>query len=390
MSERERIGPVDDLVVIASGTSWDDTWLSEKHLAVQLSRHAPVLFVDPSLSVLTPLRKPALRDSLRGPRLRRLADNLYRLTPLTVPGIGRPVLREIGELATRRAIRRATRALGGSVRALIVGSLDRVFDSCPADVKILYGTDDWLAGQELMNVPVGWLRRREPAQLAAADVIVTVTEQLAERWSGDGRSIVVIPNGVDTDLFGDVDAGPAAAEVTLPDPIAGFIGHMSERIDLGMLEQVADTGVSLLLVGPRQLTFDIERMSALFERPNVQWVGPQPFERLPSYMRRITVGLTPYTDSDFNRSSDPLKTMEYLAAGRPAVVSDLPSVHRIPAGLVEIASGPEDFARRTLALLQQPADAELARRRTEYAQEHSWEARALQFLTLIESYRVTA
>jgi teichuronic acid biosynthesis glycosyltransferase TuaH len=37
----------DGLIVVASGTSWDDTWLSEKHLALRLADRAPVLFVDP-------------------------------------------------------------------------------------------------------------------------------------------------------------------------------------------------------------------------------------------------------------------------------------------------------------------------------------------------------
>jgi teichuronic acid biosynthesis glycosyltransferase TuaH len=390
MNDRLRLPAhdADRLVVIASGTSWDDTWLSEKHLALHLSRSVPVLFVDPALSVLTPLRKPALRASLRGPRLRQLQDRLYRLTPLTVPGISRPGLRDIAGWATRRAIARAVQQLSGSASALIAGTLDRVFDACPSDLKILYGTDDWIAGGELMNVRTQWLRHREPQQLEQADVIVSVSDQLAERWAGEGRSIVVIPNGCDTELFAGSDSAPPAGEVTLPDPIAGFIGHLSERIDLGMLERVADLGISLLLVGPRQLTFDIERMSALFARPNVQWVGPQPFERLPSFMRRISVGLTPYTDSAFNRSSDPLKTMEYLAAGRPAVVSDLPSVARIPAGLVEIARTPDEFAAKTKELLSRPPSAALARSRQDFAAQQGWAARASEFLDLISERRV--
>ena len=374
----------DGLIVIASSTSWDDTWLSEKHLAIHLSRLAPVLFVDPPVSVLTPLRKPALRSSTTGPRLRMVGPNLARLTPLTAPGIGRPVLRTVAEVVTRRSISNAVRRLGARPRALVAASLDDVFGSCRADVKVIYGTDDWIAGGELMGISTRWLRRRERRQFGQADVVVCVSDRLKERWSPLAKRIVVVPNGCDTDRFADLDAAAAAEDVVLADPIAGFVGHLSDRIDLAVLEAIAETGASLLLVGPRQLTFDAERISALIGRENVQWVGAQPFERLPSYMRRIRVGLTPYTDTDFNKGSDPLKTLEYLSAGKHAVVSDLPSTRRIPSGLVDIADSADAFVRLTLESLARPQDADAEDARRAYAVSQNWDARAREFLAAID------
>ncbi|WEO76927.1 glycosyltransferase [Cryobacterium sp. SO2] len=376
----------DGLVVIAAGVSWDDTWLSEKHLAVHLSRHVPVLYVDPALSLLTPLGKPALKTSTRGPRLRVLAPNLARLTPLTLPGISRPGLRELAAWSTRRAIAGAVRALSARADALVVACLDDVFSSWPG-LKVLYGTDDWVAGGSLMGLSPEWLRRREREQLRMADEVTAVSEPLAARWSTMARSVAVIPNGCDTDHFSQTASALPAPEVTLPDPIAGFIGHLSERIDLEALERIAETGTSLLLVGPRQPTYELEKMEALLGRPNVQWVGAQPFDRLPSFMNRIAVGLTPYSDSAFNRASDPLKTLEYLAAGKPAVISDLPSTRRIPADLVDVCTNPADFAARALDVLRRPPDADLVRRRMAYAQGQGWDARALDFLSLITKAR---
>lgn len=372
-----------EVLVIASSTSWDDTRLSEKQLALALSALAPVLFVDPPISFLTPLRKPALRESLREPQLRLVQPQLARLTPRTVPGISRPVLRQIGEWLSRRAIRSAVTKLGGHPKAIIAASLDPVFDACPGAVRVVYGTDDWSSAGALMGVSESWLARRESRQLAESDVIVAVSEQLASRWRSQGHDVAVVPNGCDTRHFATTDEGVAAPEVTLPQPIAGFIGHLSERIELESLERIAANGTSLLLVGPRQLTFNIERMAALLRLPNVQWVGSQPFERLPEFMRHITVGLTPYADSPFNRSSDPLKTLEYLAAGRAVVVSDLPSAHLFAPGLVQIASSPHEFAERVHALLTTEPDASAAHTRRTYAQGHSWDARAAEVLAAI-------
>lgn len=372
------------LVVIMSGVSWDDTWLSEKHLAIHLSRYLPVLFVDPAISYLTPLNKPALRGSTRGPRLRVVDRNLARLTPITIPGISRRGLRDIAAWATRRSIARAVRRLAALPAALVVASLDDVFDACDAGMKVMYGTDDWITGGSLMGLPTAWLRQRERAQLRKADVVVAVSDTLAARWSAEARSVVVIPNGCDTDHFSRTDAAQPAEEVTLPDPVAGFIGHLSDRIDIDALERVAESGASLLLIGPRQSTFDLERMDALLAHDNVQWVGPQPFERLPSFMKRIAVGLTPYTDSDFNRSSDPLKTLEYLAAGKPAVVSDLPSTRRIPADLIDVSPNSDSFADLAGRALARGTDADLSRKRMDYARSQSWDARARDFVRLFE------
>jgi teichuronic acid biosynthesis glycosyltransferase TuaH len=376
----------DGLVVIVAGVSWDDTWLSEKHLAIHLSRLVPVLYVDPAISVLTPLKKPALRSSITGPRLRPIGPNLARLTPLTVPGISRPGLRNIASWATRRAIAWSVKRLGGPVRALVAASLDDVFGSC-GGLQVMYGTDDWITGGSLMGLSSTWLRKRETAQLRRADVVVAVSDQLAARWAPKAHAITVIPNGCDTDHFAAVESAAPADEVTLPNPIAGFVGHLSDRIDLDALELIAQSGSSLLLIGPRQSTFNLEKMDTLLGHPNVQWVGPQPFSRLPSFMTRITVGLTPYTDSDFNRSSDPLKTLEYLSAGKPAVVSNLPSVSRIPKDLVYVSSTPEEFAQRTVEALGRPADAALAQRRRLYASSQNWDARARDFITLFSEER---
>ena len=143
------------------------------------------------------------------------------------------------------------------------------------------------------------------------------------------------------------DAAPIPADAALPGPVAGFIGHISDRIDLAMLEAVAATGASLLLVGPAPPTFELARLDALLARPNVRWVGPKAFDELPAYLGAIDVGLTPYAQSAFNEASFPLKTLEYLAAGRPAVVSDLPAHRWLDTPHVTIAATPEAFARRT-------------------------------------------
>ncbi|GAA1882481.1 hypothetical protein GCM10009814_10810 [Lapillicoccus jejuensis] len=370
-------------MVICSGTSWDGARLSDRHLAEQLSADGPVLFVDPPMSLLTPYRRPEITRPDNWQGLSLVRDGLARLTPLAPPGVSRPGVRRLALLASRRAMRRATTALGGDVEAVVVGSLDDLFGACGERTRVLWGTDDFAAAGALMGLSPRWLARREADQLRKADVVTAVSDELAQRWRARGVEVEVVPNGCDTAHYADVDETPRPTDVRLPGPVAVFIGHLSDRIDLDHLVAVADTGHSLLLVGPRQATFELTRLDALLARPNVQWVGPRPFEELPSYLGLATVGLTPYADSRFNRASFPLKTLEYLAAGRPAVTTDLPSARALGTPLVTIAHDPADFAAHVRRLLEQGPGPGFADRARAYAAQHDWSARAGDLARLI-------
>lgn len=370
----------DDLVVVCAGTSWDGIWFPEKHIADRLARYAPVLYVDPPISPLTPRRNPELRASLDGPRLRVIKGTLARLTPVVLPGMHRQGMHLVTTSITRRAIARAIKELGArSVRAVVVASPSPLFGACGERLRVLYATDDFVAAANLIGVPEARLRRLEAKQAAQADLVVSVSPALSDKWRALGHHPVMIANGCDDRLFATTDEAPLPDDVDLPAPIAGFIGHLSERIDLSLLEAVARRGRSLLLVGPRQNTFEMRRVEALLSRPNVRWVGPRPFEALPSYLRLMDVGLTPYGDTAFNRASFPLKTLEYLAGGRAAVATDLPAVRWLNSELIDVASEPEPFAEAVDEALDRPRTPELVARRQTLAARHSWSSRTIDF-----------
>jgi glycosyltransferase involved in cell wall biosynthesis len=378
------------LTVVVAGTPWDGVWQSERHLAMQLARRGPVLWVDPQISRLTPLLDGSVRSALREDRLRPVAPNLIRLTPVTVPGVTRPILRDVASRGARRAVRRAVDRIGLPVATTIVASLNDMLDVVPCETSVFFGTDDYVAGARLMGTDPDWLQRCTDRQLERADVVIATSQALADRWSEVREDIHVIPNGCDFERLSRADRAPLPEDVELPRPIAGFIGHMSDRIDLEMLDAVADTGSSLLLVGPRQPTFEIARLDALIARPNVQWVGAKRFTELPSYLRLIDVGLTPYSQSPFNRASFPLKTLDYLAAGIPVVASDLPAHRWLGTGQVHITFSASEFGARTDALLAEPRRSEVTRACQRVAADNSWASRAAEIVELVESTQAPA
>ncbi len=379
MSAGRLPGDWDGLVVFGAGTSWDGVWFPEKHVAARLPAHAPVLYVDPPISPLTSRRMPELAGALEGPRLRLIRPGLARLTPVVLPGMRRVGMGGVTEALTRRALRGAVRALGARVRAVVMACPDVLFGECREELRVVYATDDFVAGAALMGVGERRVRRNVGRLAAQADLAVGASAALVEQWEGLGVRSVLVPNGCDDRLYAGTDEAPWPEDVDLPPPIAGFIGHLSERIDVALLEAVAERGHSLLLVGPRQPTFELDRVERLLALPNVRWVGAKPFESLPSYLRLIDVGLTPYADSAFNRASFPLKTLEYLAGGRAAVASDLPAARWLGTDLVTRASGPADFAAAVEASLQVPRTPALVAARRAFAARHGWQARADEF-----------
>jgi teichuronic acid biosynthesis glycosyltransferase TuaH len=353
-----------------------------RHVALHLSRQIPVLWVDPPISYLTPLNDRNTAAALRRPRLRVIQPGIIRLTPVTPPGVTRPVMREAARLVTRDTVRRALRRIGATVRAVVVDSLIDLLDVAPDARRVFYGTDDFVAGAELMGVSRLWLEQAERRQLAKAHVVVGVSPVLVDRWRAMGAEPVLVPNGVDAAHFADCDTAPLPEDVHLTPPIAGFVGHLSDRIDLAYLEAVADRDISILLVGPRQATFEIKRLDALLSRPNVEWVGPKAFADLPSYLRMIDVGLTPYTNSVFNQASFPLKTLEYLAAGRGAVSTELPATRWLDTDLIRIGASPAEFAEATAIALAVTRTDRLVAARHRFAAGHAWSVRTEQLAVL--------
>jgi teichuronic acid biosynthesis glycosyltransferase TuaH len=171
--------------------------------------------------------------------------------------------------------------------------------------------------------------------------------------------------------------------------VAILIGQLNDRVDPTLLTAVADLGVSLLLVGPSSDSA-VDWVTQLTARPNVAWVGAQPFGELAGFLASAHVGLVPYGDSAFNRASFPLKTLEYLAAGLPVVATGLPATRWLDASpdLVTIADEPATFAHAVVTAAEAPLTPSARERRRSFAREHSYERRAAEILAAVDS-RIT-
>ena len=368
-------------IVYLPGASWHEVEGTDHRLAMGLAEHHPVLWVDPPQSAWA-----NLRDSVRQSPLSEVAPGITRLTVTVPSGVTRPIVRELALKRLWYAIRRHLRETGATPLAWIcssAGPLLSMVDSGPAP-RIYLATDDFVAAAPLWRMSPAYLHAAREKNLANADIVLAVTKELADTLRrGEGHPIV-FPNGCDFHRFDRIAEVERADDVVLPSPIAGVVGQFNARTDLDMLSAVQERGISLLLVGPRSYasTDESARFEEFVQREGVQWIDRVPTERVIRYLKCLSVGLTPYADSTFNRRSFPLKTLEYLAAGVPVVCTDVAPLTGFDRRFVQAAATPETFAAAAAATVDAmvPMDREKVRLSVE---AFDWSRRVGELLGLI-------
>lgn len=364
-------------VLWLAGVTWDDVPGTDKRLVLALSEHSPVIWVD----------APA-RGHWRGwisrsaPAVTEVHPGIVRVRVPALPGFTRRPVRALTAALQRWTVRRN---LAGAPGAVIVANPLVAFPRGLDSTRVLLVTDDWIAGAPLMGVSTGWLTGVLTANVCEADAIAAVTPSLLDAvvalGARDGGARAVIPNGAPE---------VQRVEVHRRQLVAGVVGHLNARLDLTMLEAVADAGIRLRLIGPRSdgdAGF-ARRLDELIARENVEWTGRVAPEELPAHFAELAVGLTPYVDSEFNRASFPLKTLEYLAAGLAVVSTDLPASRWLATDHMTIATdagGFVDAVRARLANAAEGAEAEIIEERVAFAVSHGWPRRAETLQDLISA-----
>lgn len=307
---------------------------------------------------------------------------IHLLSPLVLPGKDRLGIAHATQILIRHSVRRALDELGRNPHALLQQSPHHsILGRVPTSLAVYYATDNFSAGADLMGLDRQRLLRYEDDVISHADLILAVSEPIALRLADRGPRVELLTNGVDTAAFASVTRDrPSDRHMQ---PVGVVTGTLSERIDLGVLEALVDSGMHLLLVGPNNFRSQSKRFSALLARSQVDYRGEVPFEELPDLYRLADVGLVPYVDTEFNRSSFPLKTLEYLAAGLPVVSTGLPQIAFLGSEDIVPTSSALEFVIEAHRASTSPPDAETIRRRREVAELHSWRRRAIRLEALL-------
>ncbi|VWX63321.1 Protoporphyrinogen oxidase (fragment) [Burkholderiales bacterium 8X] len=233
------------------------------------------------------------------------------------------------------------------------------------------------------------LLQRESALLKEADLVFTGGASLYEAKCGRHPDVHCFPSSVDAAHFSRAgrplpandEEHPAQAHVGRPR--LGFFGVIDERIDLDLIAAIADARPEwqLIMVGP---VVKIDPAS-LPQRQNIQWLGQRSYAELPDLVAGWDVCLLPFALNESTRFISPTKTLEYLAADRPAVSTPIHDVVRGYTGVVSIAGDHQGFIDACQAALDQSPEerARSSMARAEVVAATSWDRTAASMTALM-------
>jgi glycosyltransferase involved in cell wall biosynthesis len=167
--------------------------------------------------------------------------------------------------------------------------------------------------------------------------LTTITEPLREeihaRFGIDPGSIAVWTSGVDPDHFQPQDASRLRRELGLEDKYVVFY-HGSVNQNRGVVELALSAQylrdraeVRILILGGGNEWGRLQQMVRDHRLEQVILMPGVPYARIPDWIACADLCVVPLPDHPWWRVSSPLKLMEYLAMGKPVLLTEM-QAHR--------------------------------------------------------------
>ena len=207
---------------------------------------------------------------------------------------------------------------------------------------VIYDCMDELAA--FKNPPKQMLQR-ENALLKVADLVFTGGPSLYNAKRSRHPNVHCFPSSVDLVHFEQAldRSNHHPAHENIPGPRLGYYGVIDERIDIELIDQLAEAHPrwQIVLVGP---VVKIDP-AALPQRHNIHYLGQQPYKALPHFLAGWNVCLLPFALNEATRFISPTKTLEYMAAELPIVSTPIKDVVDLYSEVVAIADSPQAFIK---------------------------------------------
>jgi UDP-galactopyranose mutase len=221
-----------------------------------------------------------------------------------------------------------------------------------------------------------------------ANLVFTGGQSLYESKANQHQNVYAFPSSVDVAHFGQgrtIKEEPVD-QANIPHPRLGFFGVIDERMDIELLNGIANARPDwhLVIIGP-VVKIDPETLP---QRENIHYLGSKDYKDLPKYLAGWDLAMLTFARNESTRFISPTKTPEYLAAGKPVVSTSIRDVMR-PYGdlnLVRIADTPEEFVAAASKAMQEdtPASGWLSRVDA-FLEKISWDRTWASMMQLIDS-----
>ncbi len=370
-----------------------------------VSQKVNVLLIEPPTAMLFFWRHPGrlLSYFKSKSKVRRLNENILMFRPLSLSSHGIsyriPLLAIIDRMLISLQLRKVIRSLKENYVSIVSFTVKvqqyYVADIVNSDLNCYEITDEYrvktgFEKYEQGNAFSKRAIRRESEILASADVVIASSLPLYESRKKIHSNTFYLKNCADYNHFAkSPDANSFVAEdiQKLPKPILGFLGNITDLVDLDLVNQLAHDKAnwSLVFIGRNEISSTCKKLpsySKFKSLPNIHLLGFKPYDHLPGYLKEFDVALMPFKQNVWLYNSSPNKIYQYLAAGLPIVSIAFPEIEAVKEVVFVAESRAQFIKLLENALNKNSADDVTARR--EVAKQFTTEKRSAALIEILE------
>ena len=238
------------------------------------------------------------------------------------------------------------------------------------------------------------LIEREDALFKVADIVFTGGPSLYQSKRVKHGNVYCFASSVDAEHFASKSFSQQSLSVNTADnaqsgiayPRIGYFGVIDERIDLLLIDKLAlaHTDWQIVMVGP-VVKIDV---NTLPKHSNIHWLGQKDYQELPGLIAGWDLCMMPFALNESTQFISPTKTLEYMAAERTIVSTNIRDVAEPYGHVVPIANTHEEFIKLCELLLEESAFSRFKRLKTmrDIVAKTSWNKTALAMHDIIHQF----
>ncbi|MET0623133.1 MAG: glycosyltransferase [Pyrinomonadaceae bacterium] len=282
---------------------------------------------------------------------------------------------QVGALARSRGLVRPVLWVAIPTAAEMIGRLDE-------SLVVYHVSDKYDENSMDHATDAATIRRLHEHALERADLVFYSGRKLLEEAATARERSHLLEQAVDFEHWSRVGGGLEVAEAVarIPRPRLGYFGAVEPwLIDQELIKRAAVERPEWqwVFIGNKSRGVEVESL------PNTHFLPAVPYDELPRYAAGFDVCVLPWeTERAFTSYGSAIKVREYLATGKPVVISPLPEYEPM-RDVLRIARSREDFFRLVEEALAED-DPRAALLRQKSVEGGTWDARAEWVSGLIE------
>lgn len=217
------------------------------------------------------------------------------------------------------------------------------FPGIQHELKFKYVVTDIIDDQRKWNINPKYRTKLQDSYnstLSCCNIAFTNCQSTKNSFLEYVQDITIIPNG--SEIYSNDFNFNVPEEIhLLSGPIIGYVGNLSDRIDIELLKYIAVTrnDWNLVIIGSTHGNSEIYELTRY---SNVHLLGVKIYSEVVHYIKSFDVAIIPHLDNELTRSMNPLKLYVYYSLNIPIVSTAINNIDEL-SNKISIAHNYEEF-----------------------------------------------